>query len=926
MIRNLSLAVLALHFAGALALGQIFTPTTPPSDEPAIAPATAEIFQVDEPALRAALEGQTSLALPIGKGEILALSIRPHATMAPELERQFPNIRTYIGESPGGEVAHLDFTAQGFHAMILRPSGSTVFIDPWHHPVSRGVYQIYTRDDFAAGHSGERFNCLVADEGRTVFPPRKQMAPAPVPRAAAQPGEQLRTYRLALACTGEYAQFHGGTTAGALSAMVTTMNRVNGVYERDVAIHMDIIANNNLIIYLNGATDPYTNNSGSTMLNENQTNCDAVIGSSNYDIGHVFSTGGGGIAQLNGPCGSGKARGVTGGGSPVGDPFDIDYVAHEIGHQFGANHTQNNPCNRASSAAYEPGSASTIMGYAGICSPNLQSNSDDHFHNHSINEMINFSVNGNGNSCPVITTTGNTAPTVEAGVNGLTIPANTPFELTATGFDSDGDDLTYNWEEYDLGPATAAGDNNLTNPSGTQPIFRSWSSDVSPTRVFPRIPDLVNGSSTIGELLPTYSRAMNFKCTVKDNVAGGGAMGQDLLSFQVDGNSGPFEVLTPNGGSAVAPGAPMVVSWAVAGTDGAPINCTAVDIWLSTDGGYTFDELLASSVANDGAETVVLPNISSNTARIKVKASGNHFFDISDGNFVIDPTLNPVDNDLGVSDLVGLPSGGCGSTFAPAATVTNYGLVTATAFDLSFILHVDGAAMPDTLTVNWTGTLALGGTVSISACDAGCFDVPAGTSGQMEVILLPPASDENPANQFLSSPFESGSGVPVSLTIATDCWGGEVGWTLVDEAGTVVMEVASGTLSSNSTTVTDICLSDGCYTFNITDAYGDGMNGSQWSSCDIDGDYAMTGPDGGVLFAMETAAYGDGTSHAFCLETGVDCAADLDGNGAVDVGDLLLLLADFGCQTNCTADIDSDGLVGVTDVLALLGEFSATCN
>ncbi|MCB0079240.1 MAG: hypothetical protein KDD73_17725, partial [Anaerolineales bacterium] len=189
-----------------------------------------------------------------------------------------------------------------------------------------------------------------------------------------------RTYRLALACTGEYANYHGSNTGNndksfALAAMATTMNRVNGIYERDATLTMVIVPNNDLLVYLDGATDPYTNGSGSTMLGENQSTCNAVIGSANYDIGHVFSTGGGGIASLNSPCTSNKARGVTGQSNPIGDPFDIDYVAHEMGHQYGGNHTQNNNCNRAASAAVEVGSGITIMGYAGICAPDVASNS-----------------------------------------------------------------------------------------------------------------------------------------------------------------------------------------------------------------------------------------------------------------------------------------------------------------------------------------------------------------------------------------------------------------------------------------------------------------------------------------------------------------------------------------------------------------------
>ncbi|HHZ81684.1 MAG TPA: hypothetical protein EYN64_03025, partial [Flavobacteriales bacterium] len=349
-------------------------------------------------------------------------------------------------------------------------------------------------------------------------------------------GTILRTYRLALACTGEYAAYHGGTDVGVMSAMNTSMARVNGVFERDVCIRMVLVPNNNNLIFFNSGSDPYSNGNGSAMLAQNQTTCDDVIGYNNYDIGHVFSTGGGGVAYLQAPCGGNKAGGVTGQTAPVNDPFDIDYVSHEMGHQWGANHTQNNSCNRSSGAAFEPGSASTIMGYAGICSPNLQPNSDDHFHNHSINEMISFTVNGGGNSCSIPFDTNNNIPTVVAHGGGSTIPANTPFELIATGNDSDGDPITYNWEEYDLGPSTAGGDNNLTNPSGNQPIFRSWSSTTSATRVFPRITDLVNGTTTIGEHMPTYSRGLQFKCSVRDNRAGGGAFTDDLISISVDGN------------------------------------------------------------------------------------------------------------------------------------------------------------------------------------------------------------------------------------------------------------------------------------------------------------------------------------------------------------------------------------------------------
>ncbi len=634
-----------------------FTTSSSSLGEPTIVPSEYRVVDVDVDALKQMLsiapyetevspKNSTSIInLPMPDGSFESFSFVNSPVMAPELAAKFPEIQVYLGQgidNPSSTV-RFDLTPQGFHAMILK-TGESIFIDPFnpgdlHHCIS------YTKSSFYANNTTDGWSCGVEENSDLTTPPASKnggkevlrMGPQNSPQfkasqQATSNGTTLRTYRLALACTGEYASYHGGTTLGALSAMNTTMARVNGVFERDVCLRMVIIANNEDIIYLNGSSDPYTNSNGSAMLSQNQNTCNSVIGSSNYDIGHVFSTGGGGIASLQSPCYSNyKARGVTGRYQPVGDPFDIDYVAHEIGHQWGANHTQNNSCNRASNAAYEPGSASTIMGYAGICSPNLQNNSDDHFHNKSINEMISFTVNGYGNTCDSPTSTGNSVPTVNAGEGGMYIPASTPFELTAIGSDSNGDQITYNWEQYDLGPATASNDYTLTNPSGNQPIFRSWSSSESPTRTFPRTADLVNNTTTIGEHLPTYTRDLQFKCSVRDNVAGGGAFNDDAVSFSVYGFAGPFKILSPQGGSLTG-GSETIITWDVAGTNAYPINCFQVDILMSTDGGYTFDTVLLENTANNGEAIVTLPNITSYQTRFKVKGSGSIFFDISNIN------------------------------------------------------------------------------------------------------------------------------------------------------------------------------------------------------------------------------------------------------------------------------------------------------
>jgi len=615
----------------------------------AIAPQHFRLLSLDQVALKRTLDATpledtgftgATFTLPLPDGKFAEFNVVESPIMEPKLAAKFPELKTYLGTGIDDPTASLRFsvTPQGLHAQILSATG-TVYVDPYQTGDNRHHIS-YARKDYTKAATAEPFTCHVND----LLQPQLKLQQSLVPTKISS-GTQRRTYRVAIAATGEYTAFHGGTVAAALNAIVVALNRVNGLYERDVAIRMILVGDNDRIIYTNANFDPYTNDDGDTMLDENQENLDVVIGTYNYDIGHVFSTGDGGIASLFSPCDSyRKAMGVTGSSAPIGDAFYVDYVAHEMGHQFGAKHTfnsQTESCggnNRNSSTAYEPGSGTTIMAYAGICgTDNLQPHSDAHFHGISIQEIVQFSTGQvdwyNGDVCAVKAATGNTPPTVDAGLNSnpaYTIPKNTPFQLTGTASDVNDDALTYDWEEFDLGPAGIP-----NSPSENAPIFRAFLPTANQTRTFPKLADLLNNTQTIGELLPSYSRALNFRLTVRDNRAGGGGVNQDSIALQVSGYAGPFQVTAPNTAVTWAGMSTQTVTWNVAGTTAAPINCANVRFLLSTDGGNNFSTTILAGTPNDGSQAIVVPNIVTTKARIKVACTNNVFFDISNANFTI---------------------------------------------------------------------------------------------------------------------------------------------------------------------------------------------------------------------------------------------------------------------------------------------------
>lgn len=591
-----------------------------------------QVFKLDISSLKDGLEGVTyregaisgfvgQIELPHTDGSTRTYTVKRNQTLHPDLNNRFPEIITLDAYATDGSGARgkWDITPQGLHAMIIIPGESTVFIDPMFKGNTE-YYIVYRKKDF---YSDKMMECS--------FESTVENDPVLIESLIPYGTCELRTYRLALAATAEYTTYHGGTVALALSAQATSMNRVNGVYEKDIAVTMTLIPNNDTLIYTSNP-DPYTNGAASTMLNQNQTNVNNVIGSANYDIGHVFGTNSGGVAGLGVVCNNNsKARGVTGSSAPINDPFDIDYVAHEMGHQFGANHTQNNPCNSVSAARREPGSASTIMGYAGICPPNVQNNSDDYFHNYSLQE-ISARITGTAGGCPVYTVLNNTGPTLVSTNGNATIPINTPFALTAIATDPDGDVLTYLWEQMNNQQTTQP---PLATATGG-PNFRSWDPDTLGTRYFPRLSALANNGPFTWEVLSSVSRTMSFRVAVFDNHSVGSCSDYVDVTLTTTASAGPFVVTYPSAtGITWAGGSTQTVTWNVANTDLAPVNCDSVQILLSIDGGLSYPIVLETLDENDGSHSIVAPNITTTTARVMVMSKNGTFFDISDNNFTI---------------------------------------------------------------------------------------------------------------------------------------------------------------------------------------------------------------------------------------------------------------------------------------------------
>lgn len=609
-------------------------------------PVTAAYFQLDRELLKSALQnvperhsGMLSniiIDFPDALGSTHPFRIMEYSLMEAELQAKYPDIRSYIGYSTtdATTVVYFSVSPLGLHAMTTSNPDGTEFINPY---TKDGAYEVFSRSALPVAENN--FECSVVETGLS-----RPFDVAIDFEAINNAGDgNRRTFKVAVGTSVEYTNFHGGTLASAMSAINVTMTRVNGIYDKELSIRMVLVAKNDLLV---STTDnSLFSNTGKISLITGII--DGIIGASNYDIGHTFTTGSGGSAYLSSACTESKGGGTTGLPSPIGDPFSIDFVSHEMGHQFGATHTFNGTTgncsgnHRSSITAYEPGSGSTIMSYAGICSPqNIQNNSDDYFHQASLQQIWNNITQGNS-TCGVLTVTGNTAPTADAGAS-YSIPISTPYRLTGTSSDVDGTDThTYTWEQFDLGPAGLP-----TTTTEFGPMVRSVRGSTDPVRYIPNLPDVLDNGGALDpwEKLASIERVLNFALTVRDNDPRGGQTAADDMTVTTIAEGGPFLVTSQSSNVTWEVGANKTVTWDVANTTAAPINTATVNIKLSIDGGVTFPFILAAQVPNDGSHEVVVPaGTITEKARIMVEGVDNIFYNVNTSEFkivVVDFLLN----------------------------------------------------------------------------------------------------------------------------------------------------------------------------------------------------------------------------------------------------------------------------------------------
>jgi hypothetical protein len=635
-----------------------------------------------------------SLPMPDGSFEVFRIEESP--IMAPALAVRYPSIRNYTitGVNNPALRGRIDRNGETMHGLFLTPSGPVSINPSGGHPYYTSSYETGTAEGLECSAPDH------ADLTKMAFRPSKVAVGVSGATKALASGDTLRIYELAVATTAEYYQGRGNNDVDVLASINTVIGRVNVIYETEVSIRFVLIAETDQL-FSQDATD-FTNGVPATMREENQTFIDGILEDDDYDIGHVFgTTPGGGNAAGSVVCVDGsKARGASGlnvGNDPATENGFGGYrlVMHEMGHQFSAGHSWSGQFGNCTAGqfsqpnAYEPLSGTTIMAYPGTCSDMAGNDNitggpvDTYFHTHSFDQIVNYSVNGNGNDCAQTQNTGNSAPGVDAGPD-FTIPANTPFTLTGSANDPDGDSLTYAWEQYDVAPFRIS---PLVD-NGDNPLFRSFPPGPSASRTFPQLGDILSGTSTLGEILPQGDRALTFRLTARDNLAAGGGVDYDTMVVNVTGD--PFFITSPNGGETLNAGCTDTATWTVGGGSIAP----NANLLLSTDSGLTFPTALASSVPNDGSEDFTVPCIAAAAARMRAEGDGNIFFDISDGDFTIAANAPEVAFD-GPEFPEGEFDENCEYLMQFSATVTDQCSVSAASVNVEFSVFGDVATITD---------------------------------------------------------------------------------------------------------------------------------------------------------------------------------------------------------------------------------------
>jgi hypothetical protein len=570
------------------------------------------------------------LSFPTPEGNIKQYNVVEASVLEPSFQAKFPNILSYRGQGVTNpqETIRFAVTKNGLHAIVLGTEKGTQYINP----ISKGstTHSFFYRKDNKLEESD--WECGVIDQATDDHD-------HDVTTNRNADDGLMRTFRIAIAATAEYSNFHGDTVEDVVAAMSVAVTRINAVIERDLSITLQMIDNTE-IIFFDPVRDELDNNNNGALLNQARDLIRDTIGTDNYDIAHIFNTAGGGVAYLGVSCEVNNNSGVSGDANPEGQVFEFIF-AHELGHQLGSPHSFNangGSCgsNRSGINAYEPGSGSTIMAYPGLCGdqnlPIGYGRGDMYYHQGSLSFMWN-QIEGSG-ACPTDQViTGNSAVTVDAGMDYV-IPQGTPYKLTGSSEDADGTEShTYTWEQFDLGPAGAP-----TETTAQGPLVRSFPGTTNPTRYIPNLADLnLNPGSSDWEKLATVDRDINFRLTVRDNDARGGQTAFDAMKVSVTTAAGPFIVTSQQEANQIvwAPGSVQTVTWDVAGTDANGINETSVNILLSTDGGATYDTMLASNIPNNGSYDILVPNISEPSCRLMVESVNNIFFNINNANFAI---------------------------------------------------------------------------------------------------------------------------------------------------------------------------------------------------------------------------------------------------------------------------------------------------